>query len=91
MKPRNGFVSNSSSSSFIIYRKLLTEDNLEKIQNWWNENEKNIHDDDGAYYSGYNRFSHNFILARCHSHSTQFSKLLKECGVKEEDYMMDYR
>jgi hypothetical protein len=49
MKTRNGFVSNSSSSSFIIYRKLLTEDNLEKIQNWWNENEKNIHDDDGAY------------------------------------------
>lgn len=33
MKCRNGFVSNSSSSSYIIKKQGLTEDQLEKIRN----------------------------------------------------------
>ena len=40
MKHRNGFVSNSSSSSFIIKKSTLTEDQIGKINNhieYWNE------------------------------------------------------
>ena len=33
MKIRNGFVSNSSSSSFVIYKQNLTEEQIEKIMN----------------------------------------------------------
>lgn len=86
MKTRNGFVSNSSSSSFIIYRKLLTKDNLKKINEWWTANADNIYDDDGAgFYDG------NYICVRCHSHSTQFDELLIGFGLKKEDYMCDYK
>jgi len=32
MKIRNGFVSNSSSSSFVIFKDKLTEDQIDKIK-----------------------------------------------------------
>jgi hypothetical protein len=37
MKIRNGFVSNSSSSSFIVNTELLSEDQLDKIYNYYFE------------------------------------------------------
>ena len=39
MKYRNGFVSNSSSSSFVVLKDALTEDQMDKIFNyqWWIE------------------------------------------------------
>ncbi len=40
MKLRNGFVSNSSSSSFVIYLKDITKEQLEKIINHAEEGER---------------------------------------------------
>ena len=34
MKIRNGFVSNSSSSSFILFKQYLTKEQMEHIRNW---------------------------------------------------------
>lgn len=40
MKIRSGFVSNSSSSSFILQKKDLTAEQIEKIENHIEEGEK---------------------------------------------------
>ena len=39
MKIRNGFVSNSSSSSFCIYKKLMTEQQIEEFRELINPSE----------------------------------------------------
>jgi len=50
MKTRNGFVSNSSSSSFVIATKHLTQEQIMKILNhmdYWNENFADLPDSGG--------------------------------------------
>jgi hypothetical protein len=37
MKSRNGFVSNSSSSSFVLYKEGMTEKQIESIRRWVEE------------------------------------------------------
>ena len=44
MKIRNGFVSNSSSSSFIIQKEYLSECQVEKIKNYVLENYESMED-----------------------------------------------
>ena len=51
MKIRNGFVSNSSSSSFIINPAKISEDDLDKIKNYLTQgSEKTGYDKSGEYY-----------------------------------------
>ncbi len=46
MKIRNNFVSNSSSCSFIICKKLLEKKQIEKIRNWYKKISKTVYVDD---------------------------------------------
>jgi len=43
MKVRTGFVSNSSSASFVIKKSVLTEEQIEMIKNHLEYAEKNLH------------------------------------------------
>ena len=57
MKIRCGFVSNSSSSSFCIYKKLMSEKQIEEFKNLLEvENHRNGDDtyieEDGNYFIG---------------------------------------
>ena len=52
MKKRNGFVSNSSSSSFVVYKKDLTGEQIDKINNHIEEGKKlAMHAYDGDEWS----------------------------------------
>ena len=53
MKIRNGFVSNSSSSSFILHRSLLTEKQYLNLTAWLNEIENETGDDIWSIDNGY--------------------------------------
>lgn len=52
MKIRNGFVSNSSSSSFIIGRQFLTKEQISKLKELYNKDSANnkIYDDNGTIF-----------------------------------------
>jgi len=55
MKIRIGFVSNSSSSSFCIYKKLMTSKQIEEFREILNRSEKDYETcigEDGNYFIG---------------------------------------
>lgn len=58
MKIRNGFVSNSSSSSFVIGKKFLSESDVDAIRDWLGSDENvpdcwtmREQDDDYRFYT----------------------------------------
>ncbi len=57
MKIRSGFVSNSSSSSFVLSKKELSKDQLLKIEEWVGDH--NDHSSDGQLYE-----TKNFIFGQ---------------------------
>lgn len=60
MKIRNGFVSNSSSSSFIINPAKISEDDLEKIKDYL------LHGSDEDGEIGYDKAGEYFDYWSCH-------------------------
>lgn len=64
MKIRNGFVSNSSSSSFIIRKDVLNKRQLTKLTkffNYYNNNFETKVEEDSHYFKGYLE-SHNVVF-----------------------------
>ena len=53
MKLRNGFVSNSSSSSFVLPKKGMTEKQITKLEGWF---DGKYNGDDNRHYSTQNYF-----------------------------------
>lgn len=50
MKTRNGFISNSSSSSFVIQKRDLTDIQIEQIRNHIEEGKKIVEQDPNAFW-----------------------------------------
>jgi len=63
MKIRNGFVSNSSSSSFVIHKRNLSETQIVKILNYQNEVEEYLKDNPLVYDDNYmdNEFDFSYV------------------------------
>lgn len=90
MKLRKGFVSNSSSSSFIVYKKDISEKQLEKIRNhiyhgkklkidWATENNAwKLHETEESI-SGFTDMD-NFSIGW----------FLSEIGISKDDYKIGY-
>jgi hypothetical protein len=82
MKIRNGFVSNSSSSSFVIPKDKLTFEQIEKIRNHIDEANKHseyydfgyVHEDDAWYISE----SDFYINGNCHMDNFDMYTFLQE-------------
>lgn len=90
MKFRSGFVSNSSSCSFVIHRSVLTAKQVAELKKFYKENEysennqKGIYDDGGICFD----IAENYI--GFHDYSGTMLTKLKEMGIKDEDIYKDY-
>jgi len=82
MKIRNGFVSNSSSSSFIIHRSYLTQkqiDELEKLYNSLVEKEE-LYDENGDNFE----VAENYISFNAYGGQSELLEMLERFGVTKD-------
>lgn len=81
MKLRTGFVSNSSSSSFIIHRSYLNDETIEKLKSLYNEGvaSEQIYDENGENF----RVTENYINFNGYSGLGEIFKLLRTKGVDD--------
>ena len=82
MKIRDGFVSNSSSSSFIIHKSFLTDKQYLHLTAWLNEMEEEL--EQFSYESGRTWSRENdYIFIETYDLSG-FSEKLQELGINEK-------
>lgn len=84
MKIRNGFVSNSSSSSFVVAKVLVGEDNFYKIKEILSEIEDEFggDSDSGCYFDS----NKEYITAHV-SYHCGFEEKLDKLNLPEDSYM----
>lgn len=95
MKKRNGFVSNSSSSSFILRRSALSRRMTIKVGEFFKKHDGhfetcldgNLKDDE--YMTG-DLDAHNTIEGESGTASVLFRDLLEEGGITSKDYCSRY-
>jgi hypothetical protein len=86
MKIRNGFVSNSSSSSFIIAKAYLTKDQVQAILDFhkkMDENEVYFGDDGNQLYD-----DDCYIRFECRNIADKLEKMLTKMGIQKKHYLM---
>lgn len=76
MKRRPGFVSNSSSSSFLICKEFLTNKQIKALEKWYNEDRDMdvCPGDDGAYFHN----DDNYVAAEVRNIYEEFRKICEE-------------
>ena len=86
MKIRTGFISNSSSCSFVICKKIISEEQANKILDWYAEKLKNnIYMDDMGNFISNNK---NYIWAHVSYVVDELVNLLSDMGIPAEDYLL---
>ena len=87
MKTRSGFISNSSSCSFVIHRSYLTDTQIKKMETLYDkltsdeaqESENFIYDENGTYF----RVEKNYIGFNAYSTPKEWDDLIKSLKLPE--------
>ena len=82
MKTRSGFVSNSSSSSFCLYKKLpIVEKNIDKIRELIDKHNKTAANGEGGFISE----DGNYFLGWLDQHEHHLLRGLADLEIPAED------
>lgn len=79
MKIRAGFVSNSSSSSFVIHRSYISKDVLNEFENLYNKmvESEEIYDEAGENFE----ISENYVSWNAYGGADELLEFLKSKGI----------
>lgn len=85
MKRRNGFVSNSSSSSFVIYKKLMTEEQIKGLKQFYARMQEEHGDCLGDSYKTF-RDDGKYIMGETYYIYDEFQKVVEELDLDIDDF-----
>jgi len=77
MKIRQGFVSNSSSSSYVVHKSYLTKKQLKELNKYFDETE--FEDEDICFEE-----EANYVTFHCQKHNNQIQDLLNKYNITKD-------